>query len=1055
MSVETKLQIRSLARDPSGQLATQVDALRRAENVVLRAPGVAESRPNFDLLYEPANTTYRVRALREFMGEVVAVDEDIASPFNWRLRRLASGTQFTNPGLFNATKPPSYNDAETKFAEARESLYFTAEHGMLKLDVVTNVTDGLDWAGVDMITLTDLATTNGYGGYSVAPGTAGTTTGVSSWAYQFVFVRKDANGYTRRSAPSERYIVTSPSASLKRAAARIYFDRFLRAGDQVEIYRTRRADGNTPSTELFLATVHTITTAELANHYFAMVYDSVLDDQLGATLYTSPSQGGALAAKFPPPVAQAVAWWQSVMWYGRTKSKQRTKPITIRSVGEGGVFQTGYYGRNFGVFVVGSAVVTGCVDTSGMKAGDYVSDNLRNGTALAGTYIAALTTIVSVDSPTQITMSAVAIADSAGVSKRFGVMLRYAPSGIQSHNPGGPAGTGGDHTLGSLVVTGIASTAEFRVGMGWSDNATTPALAGTITQADTLITEITSSTAIKISLPALATSKGGMAFDCVQVGGVPFYAWGDDSYFAVPEPPWVFGPRRLIPFWCFSTPGFGSAIYCQAALASFMSSLVMTVNYYATQNPTFLIRASLFGGMNWDFIAPGGWGGSIVFEEIGLGRDPFDVIVSRPSAFDVTSATLTSDPDETANRLYWSALDEPEAVPLLNFVDIGTQAAPILALAPLTDALLVFKQDGVFRVTGSGPSSWSVECLDQELRILRPECVAVTGDKAYVWATQGFFSVTAQGATSLSATALDVELRSASQYPLASTQCHGAWVAAWRARQMVLFGVPLAQAATNTGRIYCYSLVTGFFSEWPLEWGPVAESKEDGLYYSRPPVASVIYYEVRQAEQNVRGYDRDYALSAVTDTGTTTITVSLAVAGRWIPEIGDMVSVAVGGFTYFRRITLAVYDGGTTLWTLTLEAAMPAGSKSGWTAYEVANTIIILEWHPASPAGIPVGSLCREIQVQMDLRDAPTEGSKLVSIPEYIVGGTPEYSTTVSTITSNRTRLAQIQPIRVGCSRQIMRSAMVAPYLKTSDIYVMRVNGISLVWEGASERTRR
>lgn len=1050
MSVETKLQIRSLARDPSGQLATQVDALRRAENVVLRAPGVAESRPNFDLLYEPANTTYRVRALREFMGEVVAVDEDIASPYTWRLRRLASGSQFTNPSLADACKPPSYNDAETKFAEARESLYFTAEHGMLKLDLVTDLSTGLDWAGVDMITLTDLATTNGAGGFSAD----GTPDDVSSWAYQFVFVRKDANGYTRRSPPSERYIVTSPSASLKRAAARIYFDRFLRTGDQVEIYRTRRADGNTPSTELFLATVHTITAAENANNNFSMTYDSVLDDQLGATLYTSPSQGGALAAKFPPPVSQAVAWWQSVMWYGRTKQKQRTAPITIRSMGEGGVFQTGYAGRNIGIFVLASPIVTGIPDTAAMKEGDYVSDNLRNGTALAGLYIPAFTTIVSVDSATQITMSANALLGSGGLGIRFGVMLRYAPSGIQSHNPGGPAGLGGDHTLGSLVVTGIASTAELRVGMGWSDNATTPALAGTITQADTLITEITSSTAIKISKTALATSKGGLAFDCVQVDGVPFYAWGDETYFASLAAPWTWA-LRVVPFWSFTAPGYGSAIYCQAALASFMSSLTMAVNYYATQNATFLIRAALFGGLNWDAIAPGGWGGSIVFEEIGLGRAAFDVVVSRPSAFDVTSATLTSDPDEKANRLYWSALDEPEAVPLLNFVDIGTQAAPILALAPLTDALLVFKQDGVFRVTGSGPSSWNVECLDQELRILRPECVAVTGDKAYCWATQGFFSVTAQGATSLSATALDVELRSASQYPLASTSCHGAWVAAWRARQMVLFGVPLATDATNTGRIYCYSLVTGFFSEWPLEWGPVAESKEDGLYYSRPPVASVIYYEVRQAEQNVRGYDRDYALSAVTDTGTITITVSLAVAGRWIPEIGDMVSVAVGGFTYFRRITLAVYDGGTTLWTLTLEAVMPAGTKSGWMAYEVANTIVILEWHPASPAGIPVGSLCREIQVQMDLRDAPTEASKLLSLPEYIVGGTPEYATSPTTITSNRTRLAQIQPIRVGCSRQVMRSAMIAPYLKTSDIYAMRVNGISLVWEGASERTRR
>jgi hypothetical protein len=112
-----------------------------------------------------------------------------------------------------------------------------------------------------------------------------------------------------------------------------------------------------------------------------------------------------------------------------------------------------------------------------------------------------------------------------------------------------------------------------------------------------------------------------------------------------------------------------------------------------------------------------------------------------------------------------------------------------------------------------------------------------------------------------------------------------------------------------------------------------------------------------------------------------------------------------------------------------------------------------LEWHPTGYAGLPIGAFVREIQVQFDLREVPDVDTL---IPEYIMGGSTENSDQIYTLTSNREpRVATVQPLRAGLSRQIGRAAVLAPYVMTSDMFCIRITGLSLVFEGVSEKTRR
>jgi len=1017
MPVETKLALRGLSRDVNGYVADQAGALRRAENVVLRAQDTAESRPNFDMYYESVFTSQRCKALVEFGGEPIAVEFDGST---WGLRRLSTNTGYVNGSL---AQPVNYDQAEPQFAEAKGCLFGLGSKGVYKLEAVTDTTNGLRLAGLDMVYATDMVQGN-------------FATKAYCWAYCFVYVHTDSLGNVIRSPPSDRIVMTAdnpmPSTFL---GTRFYFNPALVKDDQVEVYRTRITPGSTPTPTMYLAFAYTLTTADVAAGYFVPPTDNVLDANLGAELYTNSTQQGITAAKYAPPQAQAIAWWGRVMWYGRTQSKNRLT-CKLLDVGPAGVMTNGGLGGAFstgGHFTGGSPIVTG-ISTASLSKGQYFTDNLLQGPTAAGSIWPANTKVLSVDSSTQATMTNNA---AAGSSLYMGVMNR-------SDGPGPTyLSMGGTFTSGSAIVTGITSTIGLRAGMYITDSASGPTVGGAKVPTGRTIQSVDS--ANQVTMSGTASASGTVTFyagDIITVNtslvSVPFYAWTGLREAATG--PWAW------PAQCFdataTTEGY-------LAIAGTVTSLAMAVNYYAIKNSsTFKVRMVPFGDTNRDDVLVSTMTASFALEELGVGQTAVSLSATCATAF-APQLSLSGTNDAKPNRLWWSAPDEPEAVPLLNYQDIGSSSEPILALVPLRNALLVFKTDGIWRVTGSAPSSWSIEPLDLAIRLLRPEAVTNIGDGAYAWCDRGMFLVTDSGAQSLSSNAIDVELRTAANYILTNATTHGTFMVPWKARNLVLFGIPAAAAGTTTQRVYAFSTVTNAFSEWPVSWSVACHGDGDAVYYSRPYDGTVLY-EVRKSVTAVRGYDRLYVISSATAVGTT-VTISQSITGAWEPAVGDILTAIVGGDpTYGRRITAVASGGGN--WTLTIESAFPAGSTSGWTAYEV--PVITLEWHPTAVSGLPMGGFCREMQVHLDLRDA---GSRISgTIPtSWALGGTSEAVTTPSTVTSTRALTAQIQPIRVGMSRKAARGAALAGYFSAGDLFPIRVLGASLVFDGTNERTRK
>lgn len=132
--------------------------------------------------------------------------------------------------------------------------------------------------------------------------------------------------------------------------------------------------------------------------------------------------------------------------------------------------------------------------------------------------------------------------------------------------------------------------------------------------------------------------------------------------------------------------------------------------------------------------------GKILLEERSIGGAAFGVASSRTTCWNPTLTSTESDNesenDNFKNGLQWSKQFQPESAPLPNFVQVGSKDSAILRIIPLKDALLIFKEDGIYRLTGYYPS-FTVELFDSSAVLLAAESAAVLNNQIFCLTDQG------------------------------------------------------------------------------------------------------------------------------------------------------------------------------------------------------------------------------------------------------------------------------------------------------------------------------
>jgi hypothetical protein len=115
-----------------------------------------------------------------------------------------------------------------------------------------------------------------------------------------------------------------------------------------------------------------------------------------------------------------------------------------------------------------------------------------------------------------------------------------------------------------------------------------------------------------------------------------------------------------------------------------------------------------------------------------------------------SNLTAVSTNENRPNRLYYSKLQQPEAVPLVNFFDVGQQNKAILRIFPLRDSLFIFKEDGLYVLSGQVSSSFVLDLFDSSTVMIAADSVGLINNTIYCWTTQGISLVSESGVSLLS-----------------------------------------------------------------------------------------------------------------------------------------------------------------------------------------------------------------------------------------------------------------------------------------------------------------
>jgi hypothetical protein len=187
------------------------------------------------------------------------------------------------------------------------------------------------------------------------------------------------------------------------------------------------------------------------------------------------------------------------------------------------------------------------------------------------------------------------------------------------------------------------------------------------------------------------------------------------------------------------------------------------------------------------------------------------VTVSRTTAWRESTESTTV-PQTFKNRLVWSKQQQPEHFPALNYQDIGSSQAAIQNIVATRDALFVFKEDGIWRLTGSG-GVWDIQPLDPTMHLNGPRTAVAFENAVFALFDSGVGRVTDAGVEMLSTPIYPDLERLLTPAAIATTQAVAFGIAYHSAHKYILW-LPTLSTDTVATQAYVFDSWTGAWSRW-------------------------------------------------------------------------------------------------------------------------------------------------------------------------------------------------------------------------------------------------
>ena len=273
----------------------------------------------------------------------------------------------------------------------------------------------------------------------------------------------------------------------------------------------------------------------------------------------------------------------------------------------------------------------------------------------------------------------------------------------------------------------------------------------------------------------------------------------------------------------------------------------------------------------------------------------------------VVAPTTLSDNQEIPNRIYFSKFNEPEAVPSLNFINVGAKDEPIQRILALRDNLFVFKNDGIFIVSGTSAPNFSVRRLDNA-RIIAPDSAVVLNNQIYCLSEQGIVVVTDSGAGIISR---NIENLVDDVVNLGNEALMRSFGIAYEQDRAYLLFTPKTADDTNCTQAFRYNIFERNWTRWEYNTtcGKVL-SRDNTLYLSNGDRNYLA--KERKNKDRTDHADRDFLLSIVSNgVDGKVLTIS---ATNEIKVNDAITQTQVVTLTYFNRLLLKMdtFDTGLT-----------------------------------------------------------------------------------------------------------------------------------------------
>ena len=275
-----------------------------------------------------------------------------------------------------------------------------------------------------------------------------------------------------------------------------------------------------------------------------------------------------------------------------------------------------------------------------------------------------------------------------------------------------------------------------------------------------------------------------------------------------------------------------------------------------------------------------------------------------------SGTTVVSDNDAAVNRIVFSKLQQPEAVPLTYTRNVGRSDKAIERIIALRGALFAIKEDGIFYITGSTAEEFSVTTRDGDALIVAPDTACAMFDAIFCLTNQGVVQFS-QNSIQVISNSIESDLNEILSF---SNLRETAFAAAFPTDRHYILWLPLVEGDTYARQAYVYNYFTKQWTRWlkPATCAYVMAPQRH-LYVGSGIENKILKQRTANSNADYSDESVDVTITAVSGTSIT-LTYSSPIAAM------------TNGFSLhqgasFAKIT-AVTSNGANSWTCTIDRSV-------------------------------------------------------------------------------------------------------------------------------------